>query len=92
MIDIVREHSGKEHILFIVDEVGQYVGSRNNLILNLDGLAKNLKALGDGKVWIMGTAQQTLTGGRSSSSAEFSGTLQAQRSLSNRNRSRIQRH
>ncbi len=61
MIDIVREHSGKEHILFIVDEVGQYVGSRNNLILNLDGLAKNLKALGDGKVWIIGTAQQTLT-------------------------------
>lgn len=61
MIDIVREHSGKEHVLFIVDEVGQYVGSRNNLILNLDGLAKNLKALGDGKVWIIGTAQQTLT-------------------------------
>lgn len=61
MIDIVRETSGKQHIFFIVDEVGQYVGSRQNLILNLDGLAKNLKALGDGKVWIVGTAQQTLT-------------------------------
>ncbi len=31
-----------------------------NLILNLDGLAKNLKEIGDGKVWIIGTAQQTL--------------------------------
>ncbi len=61
MLDIVREHSGKEYVLFIVDEVGQYVASRPNLILNLDGLAKNLKAIGDGKVWIMGTAQQTLT-------------------------------
>lgn len=61
MIDIVRQSSGREYIVFIVDEVGQYVGSRDNLILNLDGLAKNLKAIGEGKVWIIGTAQQTLT-------------------------------
>jgi hypothetical protein len=61
MIDIARQASGKEHIIFVVDEVGQYVASRQNLILNLDGLAKNLKGLGGGKVWIMGTAQQTLT-------------------------------
>jgi len=61
MIDIVREKSGKQNIIFIVDEVGQYVSSRDNLILNLDGLAKNLKRLGEGKVWIISTAQQTLT-------------------------------
>lgn len=61
MIDIVREKSGKQNILFIIDEVGQYVASRDNLILNLDGLAKNLKRLGEGKVWIIATAQQTLT-------------------------------
>ena len=61
MVEIVRQKSGKEYMIFIVDEVGQYVGSRQNLILNLDGLAKNLKDVGDGKVWIVGTAQQTLT-------------------------------
>jgi hypothetical protein len=61
MIDIAREHTGKQYIIFIIDEVGQYVGARPNLILNLDGLAKNLKEIGDGKVWIIGTAQQTLT-------------------------------
>lgn len=61
MLDIAREASGKEYIIFIIDEVGQYVGPRPNLILNLDGLAKNLKNIGDGKVWIIGTAQQTLT-------------------------------
>lgn len=61
MLDIVRSKSGRQNIIFIVDEVGQYVGSRDNLILNLDGLAKNLKRLGDGKVWIISTAQQTLT-------------------------------
>jgi hypothetical protein len=61
MIDIVREATGKEYIVFIIDEVGQYVGARPNLILNLDGLAKNLKSIGNGRVWIIGTAQQTLT-------------------------------
>ncbi len=61
MIAIAREHSGKSYVLFVCDEVGQYVGARHNLILNLDGLAKNLKTIGDGKVWIFGTAQQTLT-------------------------------
>ena len=61
MIDIVREKTGKQHIIFVIDEVGQYVASRTNLILNLDGLAKNLKEIGGGKVWIIATAQQTLT-------------------------------
>lgn len=61
MIEIVRMKSGKDNIIFIIDEVGQYVGSRPNLILNLDGLSKNLKNIGNGKVWIIGTAQQTLT-------------------------------
>ena len=61
MLEIAREASGKEYIIFIIDEVGQYVGPRPNLILNLDGLAKNLKNIGNGKVWIIGTAQQTLT-------------------------------
>jgi len=61
MLEIAHEASGKDYIVFIIDEVGQYVGPRPNLILNLDGLAKNLKTIGDGKVWIVGTAQQTLT-------------------------------
>ncbi len=61
MIDMVRRKTGKEHILFVLDEVGQYVAARDNLILNLDGLAKNLKSIGDGKVWVLATAQQTLT-------------------------------
>ncbi|HNT54852.1 MAG TPA: BREX system P-loop protein BrxC, partial [Anaerolineaceae bacterium] len=61
MLEIVRETSGKQHILFVIDEVGQYVAAREHLILNLDGLAKNLKTIGGGKVWIIATAQQTLT-------------------------------
>ena len=61
MLAIIRRRSGKQHVLFVVDEVGQYVSERKHLILNLQGLAENLKNVGDGKAWIMATAQQTLT-------------------------------
>jgi len=61
MLDIIRNATGKQHVIFIIDEVGQYIAARQNLILNLDGLAKNLKQIGEGKVWIVSTAQQTLT-------------------------------
>jgi hypothetical protein len=60
MIDLIRRKSGKESILFLIDEAGQYVASRGELILNLDGLARNLKELGQGKAWIVATGQQTL--------------------------------
>lgn len=61
IIDIVRDYSGKEYIVFVIDEVGQYVGSNANKILDLQGMAENLKNIGEGKVWVIGTAQQTLT-------------------------------
>jgi hypothetical protein len=61
MIDLIRQRSGKKNIIFILDEVGQYVAAKNSLILNLQGLAQNLKKLGNGKVWMIATAQQTLT-------------------------------
>ena len=61
MLDIVREESGKDCVIFVIDEVGQYVGSNQAKILNLQGLAENLKNVGQGRAWIVSTAQQTLT-------------------------------
>lgn len=61
MLDLVRRKAGTDKIIFILDEVGQYIASRDDLILNLDGLAKNIKNIGRGKAWIIATAQQTLT-------------------------------
>lgn len=60
MINVVRKKAGRENILFLIDEAGQYVAPRGELILNLDGLARSLKELGQGKVWIAATGQQTL--------------------------------
>lgn len=61
IIDLVRRLTGCENIVFFVDEVGQYVAPRKELILNLDGLARSFKEQGKGRVWFVATAQQTLT-------------------------------
>lgn len=61
MIDLIRQKTGVENILFLVDEAGQYVAPRGDLILNMDGLARALKEIGKGKVWIVATGQQTLS-------------------------------
>jgi hypothetical protein len=61
MIELIRRRSGKKNVIFVVDEVGQYASAKSSLILNLDGLAKNLKLIGGGQVWFFATAQQTLT-------------------------------
>lgn len=60
IIELIQRHRKCESILFFVDEVGQYVAPRQALILNLDGFARALKEVGQGKVWFIATAQQTL--------------------------------
>ncbi|MCE5200791.1 MAG: BREX system P-loop protein BrxC [Armatimonadota bacterium] len=60
MIAVIRRKAGRDNILFLIDEAGQYVAHNNSLILNLDGFARNVKELGKGKVWVIATGQQTL--------------------------------
>ena len=61
MLRIIRDKGGSANVLFVIDEVGQYVAPVDDRITNLQGLAQNLKRLGHGKAWIVATAQQTLT-------------------------------
>ncbi|MDF1659424.1 MAG: BREX system P-loop protein BrxC [Verrucomicrobiales bacterium] len=61
MLELIRRKSGKENVIFILDEVGQYVASTGERIRNLQGFAENMKNIGGGKAWIISTAQQRLT-------------------------------
>jgi len=61
LLATIRKITGKENIIFIIDEVGQYIAARNSLILSLQGTLENLKDIGQGKAWLLATAQQTLT-------------------------------
>jgi len=61
LLETIRNMTGKENVVFIIDEVGQYVSARNELILSLQGTLESLKDIGQGKAWFLATAQQTLS-------------------------------
>lgn len=46
IIELCRRRTGRESIAFLVDEAGQYVASRGEIVLNLDGLVRTFKELG----------------------------------------------
>jgi hypothetical protein len=60
MLDLIERRTGNRRVIFILDEVGQFIEGTNRLILNLQGFAENLKNIGQGQAWIIATAQQTL--------------------------------
>lgn len=61
LLSTIRNITGKVNIIFVVDEVGQYISAKDSLILSMQGTLENLKDIGGGKAWLLATAQQTLT-------------------------------
>lgn len=47
-------------LLFLIDEVGQYVGGDTNLLLNLQSLVETLGSECRGKVWVVCTGQEAI--------------------------------
>ena len=55
------DQKGKNfHLVFLVDEIGQYIGDSRSLMLNLQTLAEDLGTHCQGKVWIMVTSQESI--------------------------------
>lgn len=48
------------HLVFLVDEIGQYIGDSRNLMLNLQTLTEDLGTHAQGKVWVMVTSQESI--------------------------------
>ena len=55
-----REEGGDFRLLFMADEVGQFIGSDVNLMLNLQTLVEEFGSRGNGRVWVMVTSQEAL--------------------------------
>ncbi|MDD4525851.1 MAG: BREX system P-loop protein BrxC, partial [Lachnospiraceae bacterium] len=47
-------------LLFMVDEVGQYIGTDTNLLLNLQSIVEKVGSECEGKVWIVCTGQEAI--------------------------------
>lgn len=47
-------------LLFMIDEVGQYVGTDTDMLLNLQSLAEKIGSECGGKIWVMCTGQEAI--------------------------------
>ena len=47
-------------LLFMIDEVGQYVGTDTNMLLNLQSLTEKIGSECGGKVWVVTTGQEAI--------------------------------
>ena len=62
--DYVRKYCAKKgpnhHVVFLVDEIGQYIADDSKLMVNLQTVAEDLGTACQGKVWIAVTSQQDI--------------------------------
>lgn len=50
----------KHRLIFLVDEVGQYIGQQTQLMLNLQTITENLGSLCKGRAWVVVTSQEDM--------------------------------
>ena len=58
--EYIAEKEDNHHVLFLVDEIGQYIGDDGQLMLNLQTVAEDLGIHCGGKAWVMVTSQEEL--------------------------------
>lgn len=56
----VDKQSDDFRLLFMIDEVGQYVGTDTDMLLNLQSLTEKIGSECGGKVWVMCTGQEAI--------------------------------
>ena len=54
----INKKGRHHHVVFMVDEVGQYIGDDSNLMLNLQTVREELSKECKGKAWVIVTSQQ----------------------------------
>ena len=76
------------HIVFLVDEIGQYIGDNSHLMLNLQTVVENLGTACHGKAWVIVTSQQdidSITKTKGNDFSKIQGRFDTRLSLSSAN-------
>lgn len=89
---LVKEYLDRQgdnhHIVFLVDEIGQYIGDDSKLMLNLQTVTEDLGTACQGKVWIIVTSQQdidSITKTKGNDFSKIQGRFDTRLSLSSAN-------
>lgn len=56
----LQSQGNNEHIVFLVDEIGQYIGGNSSLTLQLQTIVEELGNKSRGKAWVIVTSQQAI--------------------------------
>lgn len=56
----IDQKGGNHHVVFLIDEIGQYIGDSRDLMLNLQTVTEDLGTACQGKAWIIVTSQQDI--------------------------------
>ncbi len=61
-IEFKSDRIGKKHyVVFLCDEMGQYMGTDGNLLLNLQTVVENLGIECGGRAWVIATGQEDIS-------------------------------
>lgn len=89
--DYIAKKGGNHHVVFLVDEIGQYIGDDSRLMLNLQTVTEDLGTACKGKAWVIVTSQQDIDaiakdmGLRSNDFSKIQGRFDTRLSLSSAN-------
>ncbi len=87
------DRKGKNHrIIFVADEVGQFIGTDTHLMLNLQTIVENLGTICEGRAWVVVTSQEDMdavlgnvVGAKSNDFSKIQGRFPTRLSLSSSN-------
>src|SRR5690606_36126004 len=60
VLELMSRRAPGHTLVFVVDEVGQYVGRSTDKMLDLQGVVQALGRVGKGRIWVMVTSQERL--------------------------------
>ena len=90
--EMVKKHIEKKgnnhHVVFLVDEIGQYIGDDSKLMLNLQTVTEDLGTACGGKAWVLVTSQQdidSITKTKGNDFSKIQGRFDTRLSLSSAN-------
>ena len=58
--DYIESKGDNHHVVFLVDEIGQYIGTDSKLMLNLQTIVEDLGTYCGGKAWVIVTSQEAI--------------------------------